>query len=787
MGLRTLTLRVRDAAIIGIVLVLAGCGGGGGGGSQPPAPAPTVSLSANVAQVEEGGSVQLTWSSTGATSCTASGGWSGPLALSGTQTVGPLTQPTNFVVTCSGPGGTASNSGLIQVSVPTPQVTVEAAPSIVRGDQTSLLTWTSKTMTGCEASGSWSGSRPTSGSETVGPFTPGTLSQFTLICTGPRTSLSAGAFVIARIGTNQPPVADAGPDRTRGSAERVDLSGVRSQDDYTIVSGVWTQVAGPSVVLGPGNGVLDARFTAPIVAADTVLTFALTVTDDEGVTGAADTVDITIRPPPPLVTITGFVSYERVPHDAPGRGLSYSSQSFDVVTDVLVEVLDAATQSVVASGSFPGNFQFDVPSTTDLRLRATAFLSRQAPEPLPHWQISVRDLDENGAPLGAVYSYTGPIFNSAVGGAHTLAIPSGWSIGGQLVGPRHAAPFAILATIHGTLDRLLALEPAPDLPPLLIDWSPTNRGGETFFTRSAGGTPRIILAGEADVDTDEYDPAVIRHEFGHFVMYGVSRSDSQGGAHSFDERVDMRVALSEGFATAFGALTAGDSQYRDSFGPAQASSGFFDIGGDSLLVEGWYSETSMQEILWDLGNLPALWQVLTGPLRDTDAMTSAFALFTALKQLRPDLAPTLELLLSAERIVATTIDAYGTTELNNAASPNVLPVYTPLALGGSVQVRSTNEFGVGNKLSTHRFLRLNVPAAGNVRFRASAVAGRDVDMLVFRRGQSLGPNPGPANEDFSLFLQPGDYVVDVYDCGNADCNPSVTPGPVDITVSVTTN
>jgi hypothetical protein len=60
-------------------------------------------------------------------------------------------------------------------------------------------------------------------------------------------------------------------------------------------------------------------------------------------------------------------------------------------------------------------------------------------------------------------------------------------------------------------------------------------------------------------------------------------------------------------------------------------------------------------------------------------------------------------------------------------------------------------------------------------------------MLVFRRGLSLGPNHGPANEDFSLFLQPGDYVVDVYDCGNADCNASVSPGPVDITVTVTTN
>jgi hypothetical protein len=787
MGLRTLARRIRGVAIVGFALVLGACGGGGGGSSPAPAPRPTVTLSANAAQITEGESVQLTWTSTNAASCTASGGWTGALATSGTQTVGPLTQTTNFVVTCTGSGGTASDSGLIAVLSLIPQVTLQATPSIVRGDQTSLLTWTSTTMTSCEASDSWSGSRPTSGSQTVGPFTAGTVSQFTLVCEGPRASLGTGAVVVARVGANQPPVADAGPDRSAGSADRVDLSGLLSHDDFTIVSGAWTQVAGPAVALGPGNGPLDARFTAPIVPVDTVLTFALTVTDDEGLAGAPDTVDITVLPPPPQVMISGFISYERIPHAAPGLGLNYANQQFVQVDDVLVEVLNAATQNVVASGTFPGNFQLEVPGNTNLRLRATAVMSRQAPEPLPHWQISVRDLDDSGAPIGAVYSYTGPIFNSGVGGVHTLEIPSGWNAAGQLTGSRDAAPFAILDAIHGTLVRLLALDPMPDLPPLIVDWSPTNRGGDTFFTRSILGAPRIVLAGEADVDTDEYDPSVIRHEFGHFVMFSVSRNDSQGGAHAFDERVDMRIALGEGFATAFGALTAGDSVYRDSFGFGQHSSGFFDINVDSQLVEGWYSETSVQEMLWDLDNLPALWQVLNGPLRDGDALTSAFALFSGVKQLRPDLAPTVQALLSAEGMVAATIDPYGTTETNNAGSANVLPVYRQIALGNTVQVRSTNEFGVGNKLSTHRFLRLNVPSAGNVRFRASAAVGRDVDMLVYRRGVSLGPSPGPANEDFSLVLQPGDYVVDVYDCGNADCNDSVTPGPVDITVSVTTN
>ena len=169
-------------------------------------------------------------------------------------------------------------------------------------------------------------------------------------------------------------------------------------------------------------------------------------------------------------------------------------------------------------------------------------------------------------------------------------------------------------------------------------------------------------------------------------------------------------------------------------------------------------------------------------------MLSPFALFSAMKQLDPSRGPFLDFLLQEEHIVGPTIDPYGSTETNSAGTINVvLPVYTPISLGGTVQVLSTNQFGVGNKLSNHRFLRLSLASPTNVRFRASAAAGRDPDMLVFRRGEFLGPNPGPADEDFTMQLEAGEYVLDVFDCGNADCNPAVTPGPVNITVTVTAN
>ena len=675
-------------------------------------------------------------------------------------------------------------------------LTFQVTPEIVRGGQTAQLAWTGNRLTACEAGSSWSGPRPTSGSQTIGPFTENRPFAYSLSCTtATGGTLSDSVLVDSRLGPNQPPVADAGRDRTADSAHRVELQGGFSDDDHQIVSYSWTQVGGPAVSLGPGNSLSFATFTAPIVNANTVLTFALTVTDDEGLTSAPDTVDVTILPIPPIVTISGGVRYQRVPHGfPPGTGLSYATQEFDSISAIRVEVLDAATQDVIASGAFPLDFHFDVPSKTDLRLRATAIVSRQAPAPLPHWQVSVRDLDADGDPLGDVYSYTGPVFNSGAGsvagGPHTLDIPSGWDTAGQLSGPRHAAPFAILRSIQFALGELVTTFPKPDLPPLIVDWAPTNSGGQTFFRADPGGTARIVLAGERDVDTDEYDRSVILHEFGHFAMHSVSRDDSIGGPHALGERVDMRLALSEGFATAFGAYVARDSAYSDSFGPGQANSGFFNLDFDVSLNEGWFSEASVQEVMWRMQDFDAFWQVLNGPVRQGDALTSPFALFAAYRVLRADRSPTLDLFLQDEQIVGPTIDAYGSTETNSggaATVSTVLPVYTPISIGGSVQLFSSNQFGEGNKLSTHRFLRLNVPVTTNVRFRATAAAGKDPDLLVFRRGVSVGPDPGPANEDFSLVLQPGNYVLDVFDCGNAGCNPSVTPGTVSITVSVTAN
>ncbi len=141
--------------------------------SAPPPTSPVTTLSANPTSIATGGSAQLTWSATDATSCTASGGWSGAKAVSGTQNVGPLTASTAFSLACTGPGGTHSATATVTVqqAAAPPSLTLAASPLSVASGGNSTLSWSSTNATSCTASGGWSGTKGLSGSATLGPLT----------------------------------------------------------------------------------------------------------------------------------------------------------------------------------------------------------------------------------------------------------------------------------------------------------------------------------------------------------------------------------------------------------------------------------------------------------------------------------------------------------------------------------------------------------------------------------------------------------------------------------------
>ena len=101
-----------------IIFCVVSCGGGGGGGGAPAAPvtpAASVNLSADPTSVLLTNTSTLTWSTSNATSCSASGAWSGTKDTSGSEAVTISTAGNNsFTLSCTGAGGTGSASVTVE-------------------------------------------------------------------------------------------------------------------------------------------------------------------------------------------------------------------------------------------------------------------------------------------------------------------------------------------------------------------------------------------------------------------------------------------------------------------------------------------------------------------------------------------------------------------------------------------------------------------------------------------------------------------------------------------------
>jgi hypothetical protein len=96
--------------------------------------------------------------------------------------------------------------------------------------------------------------------------------------------------------TNRPPAANAGPDQTHVSGDRVRLDGSGSTDpDGGVLTYLWEQTEGPPVALSSPTDSMP-EFTAPDVTAGTqaALVFRLTVTDPGGLKGV-DAVTIKVQ------------------------------------------------------------------------------------------------------------------------------------------------------------------------------------------------------------------------------------------------------------------------------------------------------------------------------------------------------------------------------------------------------------------------------------------------------------------------------------------------------------
>ena len=133
-----------------------------------------------------------------------------------------------------------------------------------------------------------------SASFTAPTLTATEILSFTLTVTDNEGATATDSVLTTVNPVNTVPVANAGVGQLVNEQSSVTLTGSGSDSDGNIVSYVWSQTSGTSVTLSNADNV-STSFTAPTLTATEILTFTLTVTDNEGAT-ALNTVNITVSP-----------------------------------------------------------------------------------------------------------------------------------------------------------------------------------------------------------------------------------------------------------------------------------------------------------------------------------------------------------------------------------------------------------------------------------------------------------------------------------------------------------
>jgi len=702
-------------------LLLSACGGGSSGGGTTPTPPPPPAPAAD----------------TTAPTITLSAG--NTSLQSGQQTTLTISATDNIGVT-SGPTVSCSNDGIYDSAAGT-----FTAP-IVSAETTSICTVTANDAAGNEAT------------ETI-------------------------SFTINPDVTN--PEASFSPETLSVEANMTASSVLTVSDNVA--------VAGAATVICTNGGSFDVStnvFTAADVARETESVCTATVTDASGNEGTA-TLTVTMTPTPEAqnVTVSGTLTYDRVPFPAIARtGLDYLNIFQQPIRQAPVELLNAAgvvLDSTVSDDN--GGYSFTVLSGQEVRVRVRSEIQRGAPN-----EIDLKVVDNTSG--NAIYALQGTLSEvPTTNQTRDLNAASGWN-GTSYASTRAAAPFALLDTIYGAIEDFIAIDAEVDFPAFLVQWSTRNRAesgnvadgqiGTSSFTIS-NGTPVIRILGDENNDTDEYDVHVVVHEFGHYFEEALSRSDSIGGPHTQSDRLDARIAFGEGWGNALSGMILEDPVYRDSSFAAQGRGFGINVENNTHTSTGWYSEASVQSILYDLFDnqddgadtasygLGPIYRAFTDPdYRETEAFTTIFSFLEALQDQAGVTASEVSALTNAQDINGTT--GFGLNETNNGGLADALPVYIPIATNNqAVEFCSVNNFGLFNKHGNRRYLNLNIPTSGTYRFtmtRVSGAASTDPDFRIFKDGTFVGRGESPAvnTETQDINLESGRHVIDAYAFENID-------------------
>ena len=483
--------------------------------------------------------------------------------------------------------------------------------------------------------------------------------------------------------------------------------------------------------------------------------------------------------PASSVTLSGKVTYDFVPPNSTNLGLDYAASSVKAGRGLVVEILDV-NGTVLASTvtDNEGNYSVATERDKQVKVRVKAQLLKTQS---PTWNFKVTDNTQSNSLYAMDGSLVAATDATAVRNLHAA---SGWT-GESYTQTRVAAPFAILDSVLLGVERINAAGNNRDFPALELGWSTGNKTASGDLALGEIGTSfysgtQLYILGDANSDTDEYDRSVILHEFGHYIEGQFSRSDSLGGDHGDGDKLDMRVAMSEGFANAFSGMMLDDPNYRDASGDKQADGFVLDISDKNATNPGWYSEQSVGSVFYNFyisndektaRDFTPVFNVITAQnYVENPALTSIYVFADILRNLYPTQAGSLNTLLTGQNVQITDTDAFGVGESNDGGYAGSLPVYKILSTNGTqVNVCSTNQFGTSNKLAVAQLMRLEIATSGSYTITAQESApdsgASDPDIYIYRQGSLIG-----LGEDVQTDLQTavktlsiGTYIVEVVD------------------------
>ncbi len=485
----------------------------------------------------------------------------------------------------------------------------------------------------------------------------------------------------------------------------------------------------------------------------------LVVRTSDGRESAPETVLILPTDLTPLVEVQGRAFYEKLL--VTEAGLVGAPTVMVPIRDARIEVFDQVTGGLFTSTStdYEGNFQTVAPVGANYGVRVLSHSDV--------WGVTVAD-------------------NTAGSGVYLEAMALDPELPALLVATdldRVSGAFNILEVVRRGDVFLNTLDPSLPLPELTIFWSPLNtsvRGdvtqgqiGGTFFSVSDG---TAFVLGDRSTDSDEFDDAVLLHEYAHLLAASFSRDDSRGGEHVLGDVLDPRVAWSEGWANFFSAAVRDESMYRDSYGVGGANVLEYDLEenvppGDQ---PGYWSEFSVHSMLWDFLDdaddaggtveipLAAIWSAFRGL---ADAVPFVYS-------------PTyLERLVAIEAIDIAAVEQIArqrSIDFASGADPTVSNPFPRLVTGaGSVvgEVDSLTRQRNNLAQSAHLYsfdvaggavsLRLDVTGLGP----GGSTGANDLDLfLLDGAGRVVGRSDRGLNgqsELISTFLPAGRYFVEI--------------------------